>query len=117
LNKIFNYKPTINEEIYESELAFPADSFLLTDQYKQYLKFAPYRFPFDKHDDLQPDSLVKWNPNSYHSYMLAADYYFSRQEWAKAILVYEKGLAKEVASVQEREHMEKNLLQCKENVK
>ncbi|HOX83992.1 MAG TPA: C45 family autoproteolytic acyltransferase/hydrolase [Chryseolinea sp.] len=117
LNTVFNSKPTTNEEIYESDLTIPPDSFLLTDQYKQYLKFAPYRFPFDKHDDLQPDSLVKWNPNSYHSYMLAGDYYFNHQKWAKAIVVYEQGLTKEVATVQEKEHMEKNLLQSKEKLK
>ncbi len=117
LNKIFQYKPTVNEEVYERERIIPADSFLLTDQYKQYLKFAPYRFPFDTHDNLQPDSLVKWNPNSYHAYMLAADYYFNHQQWAKAIPVYEQGLTKEIATVQEHEHIEKNLLHCKEKVK
>ncbi len=117
LNKVFNQKPSTNKEVYETQLAFPADSFLLSDQYKQYVKFAPYRFPFNPHENLQPDSLVKWNPNSYHSYMLAADYYFERNEWVKAIPIYEQGLTKEIATVQEREHMEKNLLYCKEKVK
>ena len=117
LNKIFSRKPTTNEEIYESQLTFPADSFLLTNQYKQYLKFSPYRFPFNPHDNLQPDSVVKWNPNSYHAYMLAADYYFDHKEWTKAIPIYEQGLTKEVATTQERDHMQKNLLHCKAKVK
>jgi isopenicillin-N N-acyltransferase like protein len=117
LNKIFSTKPIQNDEIYESQLTFPADSFLLTDQYKQYLKFSPYRFPFNPHDDLQPDSVVRWNPNSYHSYMLAGDYYFDDREWAKAISMYEQGLSKEIATTQERDHMQKNLLRCKERLK
>ncbi len=117
LNKVFNQKPTTNEEVYETQLTFPSDSFLLTDQYKQYVKFAPYRFPFNPRKNLQPDSLVYWNPNSYHSYMLAADYYFDRNEWAKAIPIYEEGLIKEIATVQEREHIEKNLSHCKEKLK
>jgi isopenicillin-N N-acyltransferase like protein len=117
LNKVFNQKPTTNEEVYEAQLIFPPDSFLLTDQYKQYLKFAPYRFPFNPQDGLQPDSLVKWNSNSYHSYMLAGDYYYDRNDWEKAIPFYEQGLTKEAATLQEREHMEKNLLHCKEKVK
>ncbi len=117
LNKIFSRAPTTNEEIYESQLTFPADSFLLTDQYKQYVKFSPYRFPFNPQENLQPDSVVKWNPNSYHAYMLAADYYFDHDEWAKAIPMYERGLAKEVATTQERDHMQKNLLHCKGKLK
>lgn len=117
LNTIFNQKPTTNEEMYETQLTFAADSFLLTDEYKQYVKFAPYRFPFNSRLNLQPDSLVKWNPNSYHSYMLAADYYFDHHEWTKAIPMYQQGLTKEIATVQEREHMEKNLSYCKKKVK
>ena len=73
------------------------------------VKFNKYRFPFNPKDDLQPDSVVSWNPDSYHAYMLAGDYYFDRREFEKAALMYEKGLTKEVATVQEREHMEKNL--------
>ncbi len=117
LNKIFNSKPTTNHEVYEVDLTLPADSFLFTDQYTQYVKFAPYRFPFNPKENIQPDSIVKWNPNSYHSYMLAADYYFDRNDWAEAIPFYEQGLTKEIATVQEREHMEKNLLLCNEKTR
>jgi isopenicillin-N N-acyltransferase like protein len=45
--------------------------------------------------------------------MLAGDYYLSRKDWTKAIPYYEQGLKKEIATVQEKEHMEKNLQTCK----
>jgi hypothetical protein len=61
---------------------------------------------------MEPDSLVRWNPESYLSYMLAGDFYFDRKEFQKAKPLYEKGLTKEVATFQEREHMEKRLEQC-----
>jgi isopenicillin-N N-acyltransferase-like protein len=109
LNKIFGSKLTDNHEIYEVNETIPADSFLLTKKYRDMVKFNKYRFPFNPKDDLQPDSVVSWNPDSYHAYMLAGDYYFDRREFEKAALMYEKGLTKEVATVQEREHMEKNL--------
>lgn len=114
LNKVFAIKPSANNEIYEDELAIPADSFLLDPAYKQYLKFATYRFPFNPRSDIKPDSLVKWNTNSYQAYMIAGDYYVARKDWAKAIPYYEEGLTKEIATVQEKDHMEKNLQTCKE---
>ena len=117
MDKVFSYEAKINEEIYETELTIPADSFLLTPDYRNYVKFSKYRFPFNPQTNLDPDSVVKWNPNSYHAYMLAADYYFDRKKWAEAIPFYEQGLNKEVATMQERYHMEKNLEKCKDRVK
>src|SRR5688572_15372123 len=116
LDSVFAYKAFENREVYEADLTIPADSFLLTDQYRNYLKFSPYRFPFNPKTNFQPDSIIKWNPNSYHAYMLAADSYFDRKLWSKAIPLYEIGLTKEVATLQERHHMEKNLQRCKENL-
>jgi isopenicillin-N N-acyltransferase-like protein len=117
LEQAFTYEATTNEEIHLGEYTIPADSFLLTPEYNDYVKFSKYRFPFNPHTDIQPDSIIKWNPNSYHAYMLAADYYFDRRNWAEAIPLYEEGLAKEVATEQERYHMERNLDQCKKNMK
>jgi hypothetical protein len=109
LNKVFASADKRNEEMYEDERTIPADPFLLTKQYHDYEKFARYRFPFEPRTDMQPDSLVKWNPESYHAYMLAGDYYFDRKNFTSAKALYETGLTKEVATVQEREHMERNL--------
>jgi hypothetical protein len=49
--------------------------------------------------------------------MLAGDYYFDHQLWDKAIPMYEQGLTKEVATLQERDHMEKNLQVSKSKIK
>jgi len=117
LNKIFGMPPPKNnEEIYEADKIIPADSFLLTHAYRDYLKFAHFRFPFNEKADLDPDSLVKWNPKSYHAYLLAADDCESRQDWRKAIAFYEKGLTMEIATMQEKEYMERNLQHCKEQL-
>jgi isopenicillin-N N-acyltransferase like protein len=117
LNKVFSLKMDQNIEIQEMDKTIPADSFLLTKNYEEYLKFARYRFPFYPKTDLQPDSLVKWNPLSYHSYMLAGDHCMESGDFSKAASFYEKGLKKEVATIQEREHMEKNLQHCKEKLR
>lgn len=117
LEKAFAYEAKINEEIYEEELTISPDSFLLAPAYEDYVNFSKYRFPFNPQPDLDPESIVKWNPNSYHAYMLAADHYFDRKEWREAIPLYERGLTKEIATIQERYHMEKNLEKCKANIK
>ena len=117
LNKVFNEPMNKNHEVYEKNRTILPDFFLGTPEYQAYLKFSPYRFPFDPPASLQPDSLVKWNPNSYQAYMLSGDFYLAQDQFAKAIPLYQTGLTKEVATLQEREHMEKNLKLCNEKTK
>jgi hypothetical protein len=117
LNKVFAKKMTQNEEVYETALIIPADTFLTTADYTRYAKFHPYRFPFNPRTDIQPDSLVAWNPNSYHAYMLAGDYYLDHEQYNKAVETYTQGLTKEIATLQEKEHMEKNLKKAEAKLK
>jgi hypothetical protein len=105
-----------DHEIYE-EKKISCDSFLVTKAYEDFTKFARYRFPFQPRTDLKPDSLVKWNPESYHSYMLAGDARFDQRDFSSAIKFYEQGLTKEVATVQERDYMTKRIQLCKEKLK
>ena len=112
LNKVFNLDMNENKEIYEEDLVIPPDPFMLSADFKNAVKFNRYRFPFQSKEGLEPDSLIKWNPDSYLSYMLAADFCFQNKNYDKAALLYKEGLTKEVATVQEREHMKKNLELC-----
>jgi isopenicillin-N N-acyltransferase like protein len=117
LNKIFALDMHENEEVYEGDKTIAADSFLLEKDYAQYLKFVKYRFPFNPRNDLDPDSIVQWNPDSYHAYMLAADHYFELKRYGEAAAMYSAGLSKEIATLQEKEHMEENLRRCKQEIK
>ena len=116
LNKVFGSKPKRNEEMYERAKEIPADSFLLDPAFSDYVKFSKFRFPFNLKAGLEPDSIVKWNPNSYHAYMLAGDYCKEHKQWENAAKWYEIGLTKEVATEQERVYMQKNLQHCKEKI-
>lgn len=116
LSKVFQSTLPVSE-IYEQDQTLPADSFLLTKNYSRYLKFAPFRFPFQSREGLQPDSLVAQNPNSYLSYMLAGDVYLTAHQFEKARTAYEIGLTKEIATLQERDHMVTNLARCKKEIK
>jgi len=109
LNKVFNQRLTSDHEINDSTRTIQPDAFLETKAYADFTRFARYRFPFEPRTDMHPDSIVKWNPNSYHAYLLAGDFYFNKQEYAAAAVAYTKGLKKEIATEQERVHMQKNL--------
>ncbi len=113
LKKVFSMLSSENKEIYEEELTIPADSFLHSSLYKNALKFNQYRFPFHSRDNLLPDSLIAWNPNSYQAYMIAGDLYLKKKDFKSAKLLYEKALQREIATLQEREYIEKSLRHCK----
>jgi len=115
LTDIFNIKEMQDKELYDNTRTIASDSFLLTKQYRDYVKFFHYRFPFEPRQDMQPDSMVRWNPNSYYSYLIAADFYFDKEDFVTAGKYYEQGLTKEVATVPELLHMQENLQHCREN--
>jgi isopenicillin-N N-acyltransferase like protein len=117
LNKVFALQLKADHEIYDSTLMLSRDAFLDAKQFKDFNKFAKYRFPFQPRDDMQPDSLVKWNPNSYLSYMLAGDACFKRKDFTNAMSFYEKGLTKEIASLQEKEYMNTQMSECQSKLK
>ncbi len=114
LNKVFSLEMNENREIYEVDKTIAADTFLTSDAFARYEKFSAYRFPFEPHNDLNPDSIVAWNPGSYHAHMLAGDYLVDHGEYERAAEILEKGLTLEIATLQEREHMEKQLAICRE---
>jgi predicted choloylglycine hydrolase len=116
LGKVFDLKMTSNEEIYEMELEIKSDSFLLTSSYHDFLKISKYRFPFSSKDDLNPDSIVRWNPDSYLAHMLAGDFYFHKNNYTNAVVSYENALTKEIATMEERKHIQKNLAASREKL-
>lgn len=113
LNKVFAGKLARDEEIYEADKTISADPFLSSPLLPGFLKFSKYRFPFQSREGIQPDSLVKWNPDSYLAYLLAGDLEFKQKHFLRASHFYEKGLSTEVATTQELEHIKKNLERCR----
>jgi hypothetical protein len=112
LNVVFNSSLASNQEIYFSTLTIEQDPFINSKAYVDFEKFARYRFPFNPRADLQPDSLVKWNPESYLAYMLAGDATFKQEDYASAKTFYEAGLTKKIATLQERDYMAAQIEKC-----
>ncbi len=114
LNSVFANRLSTDREIYNEWMNIPPDASIGQHELADFEKFSNFRFPFQPRENLQPDSLVKWNPNLYLSYMLAGDYYFDNKNYVAALPYYEKGLSLVVATVQERKHMEERLDKCKD---
>lgn len=117
LDKIFSHKKTDNSEVYEAALTIPADSAFGGKALTNYLKYFNYRFPFQSHEEVNADSIVSWNPELYHAYLLAGDRELELKNYQRAIMFYETGLQKEVATRQERTYMMKRMEACKTRLK
>jgi hypothetical protein len=116
LNKIFKLTMTSNHEIFDAQQNIPADSFLLTEGFRDMVKMNAYRFAFSDRKDLNPDSIIHWNENSYLSYMLAGDYYFRKEQFQKAIDAYQQSLQHEIATDAEKKHIVEMLEKSKSSL-
>ncbi len=123
LNKVFkNYtKLEEDEEITSDSLTIPADAFLKSEGYQQFIKFknlkhyiqfitkAPgYIFLSNKFEA----AFIISNPQSYYTYQILGDYYKSKLNYETAFTYYKKSLVKEIASVKEENQIKKDMMYC-----
>ena len=98
-----------NIEISDSSLNIAPDSFLLTNEYRNFEKFRRYKQALLDGTEINPDSLVASNPGFYHAYVLAADYLYKHKDYPKALRFYKTALTKEIATKNEAEHIRKQI--------
>ena len=110
LNKIFAMNGLQeNHEIYDSTLTIAPDTFLLTQQFKNFEKYREYKHRIAEGEEINTDSLVASNPQFYHAYVLAGDYCFKSGQFDRAIKYYEQALTKEVATKQEEAYIRQQI--------
>lgn len=113
LNKVFGMKGLqTDHEIYDSAQLIPADTFLLSDQYKNFNIYRHLRDEMKEGKDIDPQALVDANPQYYHSYVLAGDYCFKKKDYPSAKKYYEAALTKVIATKGEEDHIRKQLELC-----
>lgn len=113
LNKVFALRGLKeNREICDSTLTIPADSFLLTDEYKNFLRFWSYKQRIGNKKDVNVDSLVASNPAYYHTYVLAGDYLYRKEKYDNAKKYYQLALTKMIATKKEEDHVKKQIENC-----
>jgi len=126
LKKIFNNDVGLKKdtEISIPELTIPADSFLLSDDYKKFEAYKKIRNEIlSKLKDKIPVSinvdeiktLIESNPQYYYVYSLLGDYLLKSKNYSKAIDFYRTALTKEVTSAKDVNHIMDALKKCYEN--
>jgi isopenicillin-N N-acyltransferase like protein len=103
-----------DQEICDSNLNIPPDSFLLTDQYRDFLTFKRLKQAISDGEEINPDSLVASNPQFYQSYELAGDYLFKKKKYDMALPFYKMALTKLVATKKEEINIQKQVEKCQE---
>lgn len=104
-----------------SHYTIPADPFLETPGYQNFLHFKQLKnyiqFLTKKATTAGlPENLEKAfiasNAESYYMYQLLGDYYLSRKNTEKAKIYYELALTKEISTLKEKEQIEESLTAC-----
>lgn len=113
LNKVFNFHGMEKDvEIYDSSLTVQADSFLLTNDFKQFESFRQMKQRFLDKEKIDPDSIVASNPNFYNAYVIAGDYCYKNDAYKKALKFYETALTKVIATKKEEDHIKDRIKKC-----
>jgi isopenicillin-N N-acyltransferase-like protein len=113
LTKVFSLRGAAkDEEIYDTALNIPADTFLQTQQFKNFEVYRNYTHRISEGKEINTDSLVASNPNYYQSYVLAGDYSYKKEAWKKALIYYKIALTKVIATKKEEDHIKKQIEEC-----
>ena len=94
-----------DEEIADSNLTIAPDSFLLTNEYKNFESFRKFKQRIADGNKIDADSLVATNPQFYHAYILAGDYLYKQNDFKKALHFYKVALTKVIATKKEEDHI------------
>lgn len=103
-----------DQEICDSTLTIPADTFLLTEDYRRFVDFRKMKAAFMDKQPIDVERLVKDNPKYYHTYVIAGDYLFRKKDYKQAEKYYRQALTLEIATKAEKDHILQRIKQCKE---
>ncbi|WP_423737660.1 C45 family autoproteolytic acyltransferase/hydolase [Chitinophaga caseinilytica] len=113
LNKVFAMNGLVSDhEICDSSLIVPKDSFLLTDNYRKFMDFRRLKQAVMDGEEIDVKQITADNPAYYHAWVIAGDYLFKRKQFAEAKKYYQQALTKEIATVPEKEHIQRQIEQC-----
>ncbi|TDX02294.1 C45 family peptidase [Dinghuibacter silviterrae] len=89
--------------------AIPPDPLMGTPAFAGFLAFRELKHQMDAGETIDPEALVKADPEYYHAYVLAGDYCYKRGERDKARAYYEEALTKEIATAKEEAYIRKQI--------
>jgi isopenicillin-N N-acyltransferase-like protein len=116
LNKVFIRDKSINKSriYYENDLTIPADTFLYSNDYKNFNLFKEIRTQIQTSiktetriadEDYLFNEIIELNPEFFETYVYLGDYFNQFDINDKAILAYKKALRKEIPNIYQREKL------------
>jgi len=113
LHKVFTLAGSKkDQEIYDTALNVPADPFIETQQFKNFLEYRNYAHEISDGKSITIDSVVSKNPNYYHAYVLAGDYSYKKEEYQKALGYYKIAMTKVIATKKEEDYIKAQIEAC-----
>lgn len=117
LRKIFAMKGLQHDEsVSNDQENIPADTFLNTQEYQDFLKFRQNKMALLQHQPVDTALTVRSNPFFYDAYRMAGDYCVEQKWYQAAIPYYQQALKLEVATVEERKAMAKKIALCRKKL-
>lgn len=114
LNKVFAQADKIKSStiLNEEDLTIPADSFLYSNDYMQFVRFKEIRDQFHHaiktniripDEDYLSNKIIELNPEFFETYVYIGNYFNHFKITDKAISAYKKALTKEIPNIYQRE--------------
>jgi hypothetical protein len=114
LNKIFSMDGLKdNRELIEEDLTIAPDSFLLTEDFNNFMKFRKMKQMLDEGMEVDAAELVRLNPAYYHASVMAGDIEFRKKNADLAIGYYMDALGKEIANKHEEDYIRSQIDKCR----
>ncbi|MFA6058768.1 MAG: C45 family peptidase [Taibaiella sp.] len=99
-------------EIADTNLNIARDSFLSTPVYAKFMLFRQAKMNWMDKLGVQVDQFIANNPQYYDAYRLTGDYYQQHKDYKKAIEAYHAALGKEIATLAEKQSIERKIKEC-----
>jgi len=120
LKKVFVEAPGLkeNRELKEADLTVPADSFLLSANWKNFLEWRELKQQIKKatvnrsllnNERVAIKNFIQFNPEFWETYFYLAEYYKAKRDNSSAKRYFEIALSKEVNDKHEVERMQTEL--------
>ncbi|HXB42777.1 MAG TPA: hypothetical protein VNV85_01915, partial [Puia sp.] len=101
-----------DREITDSNLTIAPDSFLLSTDYQKFLAYRNFKQRLADQQQIDVDSLVESNPQFYHTYVLAGDYFYKKKQFRKAQEYYQIAQRKVIATKKEDSYIKEQIAKC-----
>ena len=120
LNKVFEKADLVKSDqiIYEENLTIPADTFLFSNDYKNFIRFKEILNQINvavktnkqiTDEDYLFNEIIELNPEFFETYVYIGDYFSHFSITNKAILAYKKALTKEIPNIYQAENIKSKL--------